>query len=174
MYNIAKYHGLELINYIHTGVQYGKGPIDGLGTAMAHVQRFCNTGNDILTPEDIFTALRSDGGVNNILAEMVAVNRDAIQKFVALHEPIIKRLVNTKKEFEVQFDNISESLTSFQYSGVGRGETVSLSPAVEEIINPIDVTNEADTNGWPSEDDGDDGDDGDDSDDDMVAEIIEE
>lgn len=169
MYKIAKYHGLELVIYIHTGVQDGKGPIDGhFATAMAHVQRFCNTGNDILTPEDIVTALRSNGGVNNSLAEMVAVNRDAMQKFVALHEPLIKRLVNTKKDFEVHFDNISESLTSFQYSGVGRGETVSLSPAVDITI---DVTNEADTNGCPSED-GDD--DGDDSDDDMVADIIED
>jgi hypothetical protein len=172
MYKIAKYHGLELVNYINTGVQNGKGPIDGhFATAMAHVQRFCNMGNDILTPEDIVTALRSNGGVNNSLAEMVAVNRDAMQKFVALHEPIIKRLVNTKKDFEVQFDNISERLTSFQYSGVGRGETVSLSPAVDKIISSIDVTNEAATNGCPSEDDGDDGDD---SDDDMVAGIIED
>jgi hypothetical protein len=71
----------------------------------------------------------------------------------------------------VKFDNISESLISFQYSVVGRGETVSLSPAVDIIINPIDVTNEADTNGCPSEDDEDDGDD---SDDDMVANIIED
>jgi hypothetical protein len=124
-----------------------------MGT-LAHVQRFCNTGNDILNPEYIGTALRSNGGVNNSLEEMVALNRDAMQKFVALHEPIIKRLVNTKKEFEVQFDNISESLTSFQYSGVGRGETVSLSPAVAKIINPIDVNNEADTNECPSEDTG--------------------
>jgi hypothetical protein len=92
MYKIAKYHGLELVIYIHTGVQDGKGPIDGhFATAMAHVQQFCNRGNDILTPEDIVTALRSNGGVSNSLAEMVAVNRDAMQKFVALHEPIIKR-----------------------------------------------------------------------------------
>jgi hypothetical protein len=154
MNKIAKYHGLELVNYIHTGVQDGKGTIDGHFVAtMTHIQRFCNTGNDILTPEDIITALRSNGVVYNSLAEMVALNRDAMQKNVALREPIIKRLINTKKDFEVQFDNISESLTSFQYSGVSRGETVSLSPAVEKIINHIDVTN--------------DGDDGDDSDDDM-------
>jgi hypothetical protein len=172
MYKIAKYHGLKLVNYIHTGVQDGKGTINGhFATAIAHVQQFFNTGNDILTPEDIITALRSNGGVNNSLEEMVAVNRDAMKKFVALYGPLIKRLINTKKDFEVQYDNISESLASFEYSGVGRGETVSLSPAVEEIINPIDVINEADTNRCPSEDDGDDGDD---SDDDMVSKIIEE
>jgi hypothetical protein len=125
MYKSAKHHGLELVNYIHTGVQDGKGPIDGqFATAMAHVQRFCNTGNDILTPKDIVTVLCSNGGFNNSLAEMVAVNRYAMRKFVALHEPLIKRLVNTKKDFEVQFDNISERLASFQYCGVGRGETV--------------------------------------------------
>jgi hypothetical protein len=48
---------------------------------------------------------------------------------------------------------------------------VSLSPAVEEIINPIDVANKADTNGCPSEYDGDGGDN---SHDDMAADIIEE
>jgi hypothetical protein len=102
MYKISKYHGLELINYINTGIQYGiqdgKGPINGhSSTAIAHINRLCNTGNDIITPEDIVTALRPNGGVNNSLAEMVAVNRDEMQNFVALHGPIIKGLVNTKR-----------------------------------------------------------------------------
>jgi hypothetical protein len=60
---IAKQAGLKLLNFIHTGTQDGKGSIDGyFATAMRHILQFCNIVNNVVTPEEIVTALSSNDG----------------------------------------------------------------------------------------------------------------
>ena len=57
MFEIARRNGLHILCYIHTGVQYGKGPIDGhFIAAMKHISKLCAAGNDIVTPLDIARA----------------------------------------------------------------------------------------------------------------------
>jgi hypothetical protein len=87
---IAKQAGLKLVNFIHTGIQDGKRPIDGhFATAMRHILQCCNMGNTVVTPEDIFTALSANGGVNNSVAEMISLDRDTMVLFIKKHSHII-------------------------------------------------------------------------------------
>ena len=104
-YAIAHCHSLNIICYIHTGIQDGKGPIDGhFATAMKHVSRFCNMGNDVVTPIDIVHALRANGGLNNSVADLISINRSKVQKFVEDNKDVVALLKNTKNHSEVRFD----------------------------------------------------------------------
>ena len=49
---------------------------------MKHVSRFCNMGNDVVTPIDIEQAPRGNGGLNNFAADLISINRSKVQKFV--------------------------------------------------------------------------------------------
>ena len=133
MFEIAQQNGLELLCYIHTGVQDGKGPIDGhFATAMKQISKFCAAGNNIVTPVDIVNALRANGGVNNSIAEMVAINRTKIDAFLKKKCAIIKRLSFVKNHLEIRYDAFLNHVQGFRYSGVGSGICRSLRAEVDE------------------------------------------
>jgi hypothetical protein len=84
------------LRYIHTGVQDGKGPIDGhFAVAMKHVSRYCDMGNNVVTPMDIVKALRANEGVNNSVAEMVSINQKKIIAFVKKYDTVIGKRICT-------------------------------------------------------------------------------
>jgi len=117
VFEIAKQNGLELLRYIHTGVQDGKGPIDGhFATAMKHVSKYCNMGNNVVTPIDIVKGLRANGGVNNSVAEMVSINRKKINEFVQTNDSVIRKLSCTKNHFEIRYNDVQKSIESYKYS----------------------------------------------------------
>jgi hypothetical protein len=108
-YIIAKQAGLKLVNFIHNGVQDGKGTIDGhFATTMRHILQFCNMGNNAVTPEDIVTALSANGGVNNsvaemislAVAEMISLDRDTMDLFIKKHSHIIEWLAPANNHAE--------------------------------------------------------------------------
>jgi hypothetical protein len=109
-------------------------------------------GNNVVTPEDIITALSANGGVNNSVAEMISLYRDTMGLFLKKHSHIIERLAPAKNHTEAQFDIDTMTMTSFQYSGIGSGEKVSLAESAETSpsLHPVmdsddeDSTNEAD------------------------------
>jgi hypothetical protein len=112
---IAKQAGLKLVNFIHTGIQVGKGPIDGnFATAMRHILQFCNMGNNGVTPEDIVTALSTNGGVKNSVAKMISLDRDTMGLFLKKHSHITERLAPAKNHAEARFDINTITMTSFQ------------------------------------------------------------
>ena len=124
---VAEKHGLRIVRYIHTGVQDGKGPIDGhFAVAMKHVLRYCNSGNNVVTPVQIVDALRSNGGVNNSISEMISINRPHIARFIQEYRDVIGRISHVKGHAEVVYDYSSNSLTTFNYSNIGDGTVCSL------------------------------------------------
>jgi hypothetical protein len=101
---IAHSHCLKILCYIHTGIQDGKVPIDGhFATAMKHISRFCNMGNDVVTPVDLVKALRANGGLNNCTAVMVDINRVQIGKLYDLHKHQIRLLRSIKNHSEIEY-----------------------------------------------------------------------
>jgi hypothetical protein len=90
---------------------------------------FCNMGNDVVTPAQIVQALRANGGVNNCVAELVDINRGTIDNFVTINKVIINHLSPAKNHFDVLYDNDASTMTSFQFSGIGRGAEFSLTEA---------------------------------------------
>ena len=97
LFLISKQHKLEIISYIHTGIQDGKGPIDGhFATSMKHVSKYCNMGNNVVTPVDIVNSLRANGGVTNCVEEMVTINRNKTEEFINKYSNVISRLESTK------------------------------------------------------------------------------
>jgi hypothetical protein len=98
---------------------------------MRHILQFCNMGNNVVTPEDIITALSANGGVNNSVAEMISLDRDTMFLFLKKHSHIIERLAPAKNHAEARFDIDTMTMTSFQYSGIGSGEKVSLAESAE-------------------------------------------
>ena len=120
MFEIAQQNRLELLCYIHTGVQDGKGPIDGhFATAMKYISKSCAAGNNIVTPVDIVKALRVNGAVNNSIAEMVRINRTKIDAFLKKNCAIIKRLSFVKNHFEVRYYKSLNVIQVFRSCGVG-------------------------------------------------------
>jgi hypothetical protein len=82
MFVVCQKHNVKLISFIHSGIQDGKGPIDGhFAVGMKHVIRYVNGGNNVVTSLDLIDALRSNGGINNSIAEMVHVNCLKLEKF---------------------------------------------------------------------------------------------
>lgn len=76
-------HGLKLLVMVHSGVQDGKGPIDGhFGTSMKHVTQYCNSGHDVATGRDIVHALQAIGGVCNSVELLVGINRSAVEEAI--------------------------------------------------------------------------------------------
>ena len=124
---IAHSHCLKILCYIHTGIQDGKGPIDGhFATAMKHVSRFCNMGNDVVTPVDLVKALRANGGLNNCTAEMVDINRVPIGKLYDLHKHQIRLLRSIKNHSEIRYQQEQNKVISFDYSTIGDGVEINL------------------------------------------------
>jgi hypothetical protein len=140
LYVIAHHYSLKIICYIHTGIQDGKGPIDGhFATAMKHVSRFCNMGNDVVTPLDIVHALRANGGLNNSVADLISINRSKLQKFVEDNKDVIARLRKTKNHSEVRFDTDNKKITCFEYSDIGEGEEIALENSMSNEVEGTDV-----------------------------------
>jgi hypothetical protein len=93
LYTVALLNGLRLLRYIHTGVQDGKGAIDGhFATTMRYIVLFCKMGNDVVTPAQIVQALWAYGGVNNCATELVYINRETIENFATTNKVIINHL----------------------------------------------------------------------------------
>jgi hypothetical protein len=125
LYAIAHHHSLNIMCYIHTGPQDDKGPIDGhFATAMKHVSRFCNMGNDVVTPIDIVQAPRGNVGLNNFAADLISINRSKVQKFVEDNEDVITVLRKTKNK---------TTITNSEYSAIGEGDEITLVPASEQV-----------------------------------------
>ena len=75
----ASYHDIKVMSFIHAGVQDVKSPLDGhFANAMRHVNRHFNEGHNVITPIALVVALRSNGGMPNSSAELVPINRFAI------------------------------------------------------------------------------------------------
>jgi hypothetical protein len=78
--------------------------------------------------------------------------QDTMGLFLKKHSHIIERLAPAKNHAEAQFDIDTMTMTSFQYSGIGSGEKVSLAESAETSpsshpimdIDDDDSTDEAD------------------------------
>lgn len=128
MFVVCQKHKVQIISFIHSGVQDGKGPIDGhFATAMKHVIRYVNRGNNVVTSVELIQALRSNGGVNNSVAEMVCINRTKLGEFEKQNAVVMKRLKQLDNQAETRFDPINNNIVSYSYSNFGDGEICSLS-----------------------------------------------
>lgn len=80
---IAKHYDIKIIYCVHAGVQDSKSALDGhFVKVMKYVNRFCNRGNDVITPIGLVKALRSNGGILNAVAELVGINRMVVDNLV--------------------------------------------------------------------------------------------
>lgn len=130
IYIVSHSLGLKLLTYLHTGVQDGKGSIDGhFAIAIKHIVRHCNSGNNVVTPLQIVKALRSKGGVNNSVAEMVSINRKEVSKLCDEYKHFLKRLANTRGHMKIVCNHVNNSVLCYSYSGVGGGDKLSMSNA---------------------------------------------
>ena len=123
MIQVATHHGFKLPHFIHTGVQDGKGPVDAhLGTASAHVKRYCNEGHNVINPADLVKALQHNGGVNNSYAYLISINRKHMSKFFWDNKDWMKEnKINNSND--MQYNHDTKEMTIFEYSGFGAGKT---------------------------------------------------
>lgn len=127
--NVVKCHGLKLLMMVHSGVQDGKGPIDGhFSTAMKNVTRYCNSGNEISTGKELVHDLQANGGVTNSVATLVVINRNAVANAIGRVQK-----GNTRCH-EIHFKK--NKLIKYEYSGIGKG--------IDQIIS--DLTADDNTN----------------------------
>jgi len=126
LHRIAQAYGLNMLTYVHTGIQDGKGCIDAhFATAMRHVHRYCNMGHDIVTSAELVKALRANGGVNNSVAEMIGINRPHVEKFERDNAAIIRPLEACGEYLEAVYSS-DTAVTVYEYSKYGTGKRYAL------------------------------------------------
>ena len=127
MYKIAQNYGINLRSYIHTRVQDGKGSIDAhFATAMRHIHCYCDMGADVVTPIKIVDALNANGGVNNTIAEIVGINRPAVQKFEKENHAAIREFCNIGEHMEVTFNAETNVAVVYENSNLPSTRTYSI------------------------------------------------
>lgn len=76
---ITKGHSLSLEILLHSETQDGKLLVDThFAVAMMHVCRYVDKGNSVKTPSQLVTAINSDGGVANTVADLVYIDREHV------------------------------------------------------------------------------------------------
>lgn len=152
---MAKQWGFTLLSYLHTGIQDGKGSIDGhFAVAMKHVVRYCKSGNNVTTSTHIVEALRANGGVNNSSPELITINRRKIKQFVEKNAFAIDNLTGIKGHMDVEYNQTSISVRSFKHSGVGAGTLCSMSNEGPETTQITDNESSDEEIGYTEDPDG--------------------
>ena len=81
LYLLCQTHKLELLSYIHTETQDGKGSIDAhFAVSMNHVLQHLHMGSNVVSPLELFSALQSNGGVANTIVSLYDIDRQCIEK----------------------------------------------------------------------------------------------
>ncbi len=151
-------HEVEVKRDTHSGIQDGKSPLDAhFATAMRHVLLYCNEGHDVVTPVQLVNALRSNGGVRNSVAELVGVNRLEMASYLSKYSAAIADLSMVKNQCDTIFDLANQTLTIFEYSNFGAGNTYSIKSLFEN--DAVDDGGSVGTHDIVVEEDEDDGDD---------------
>ena len=119
---VANKYRLEVKQFIHSGVQDGKSPLDGyFATAMRHVSMFCDKGNDIVIPEQLVNASRCNGRVRNLITELAGINRKVMDEFFIANSTKIEQLKHLKDQSDIHFDIDAKTLCVYQYTNFGKG-----------------------------------------------------
>ena len=136
MHKIAHAYNFKLISFIHTCVQDGKGYIDAhFATAMRHVNRFCDMGNNVITSHELVMALRANGGINNSVAEMIGINRVGVHRFEEEYAGAIRKLDGFGEHMEARFNMKENVAVLYQYSKFGDGEHICLMEGLSDGMN---------------------------------------
>ena len=101
---------------------------------MRHVNRYCNSGHDVITPVALVTALRSMGGVPNSIAELVDINRTAIDNLSDKYEHEASVLKQLRQHFQTSYDCDSGKFKAYKYSNFGN--VVEYNLTEEEVTEP--------------------------------------
>lgn len=139
-------HGILVSRFIHTETQDGKGVLDAhFARSMQVLRSWVREDNNCITPTQAVVGLKNNGGLPNCVVELVDHDRTALHlltKEVEVIEKEARRLVKRANDvhFELTSMQVSSdsesgyracpdfSLTVFEYSGIGSGCTVLVSP----------------------------------------------
>ena len=71
---------LTLKSFVHTETQDGKSSIDAhFAVCMRHVLQYVDTGNNVISPLQLYQALNTNGGVTNTVTSMYDLDRNALE-----------------------------------------------------------------------------------------------
>ena len=120
-YLLSKHYDLKVTTLIHTETQDGKGAIDGhFAIAMRHVLRMVCSGHNAVTPAQLVSLLRSNGGLSNSYPELFSMDRDKLSVLTSKYSSTLKRLERLGRWNEVRIvcgANGDDSIHIYEYSG---------------------------------------------------------
>lgn len=154
---LAKHHGFKVqAKFIHTETQDGKGVIDGHSAIfMMHVLRLVAAGENAITPAQLVSLMRANGGISNSYPELYTMNRDKISRYLQQYKDALRSVSGCGRWNEVVFSIHDgpepDTLTLYEYSGMD-GVTFELpvpsgnssTPLPLPLIGDISCVNAAD------------------------------
>ena len=143
VYLLSKHYGLKVTRLIHTETQDGKSVIDGhFAIAMMHVMRLVSSGHNAVTPAQLVSLLRSNGGLVNCYPELFRMSRDTLAQLSERYAKSLKRLEGLGRWNEITFlfnNDGDDMMEIFEYSGL---DSVSLN--LSELIATDDSDGDQD------------------------------
>lgn len=138
VYLLSKHYGLKVTRLIHTETQDGKGVIDGhFAIAMMHVMRLVASGHNAVTPGQLVSLLRSNGGIANSYPELFSMNRARLAELSKKYAKSLKRLEGLGRWNEITLtfdeDGGDDMMHIFEYSGLDP-VSLNLSKLVSEDV----------------------------------------
>ena len=83
---------------------------------MRHVLNHVNTGSNVISPMELYTALQTNGGVGNTVAAMFDLDRQFIEEFTKKYATALEFFANIKRCNEIIFS--ANSILVYEYSGI--------------------------------------------------------
>jgi hypothetical protein len=134
---------LKVVKYIHTETQDGKCSIDAhFAVAMAHLMRYVNEGNNVITPSQLAYALSGNARLNNTVAELFSFDRQILEKLLIDDDVFDMCNREVRRNNEVVYNYADNTITVFDYSNMN-SHTIHLNPSnVVEEEPPSEPFNE--------------------------------